>query len=157
MNSDELYIFILIIKEYVFTNCMNEIEKILQRHNITKGGEPITKSYIVDVLNSKPKDELHRILRAGYRLKLNLIGLNKVEIYKGVLIIMREKARIQRMLSLLEKIWEQQQDVRFNQLVANLQHMYSIQNEGYGKRKIKEKDFLGQEIDSSYLDFFFRR
>lgn len=67
---------------------------------------------------------------------------------------MREIARIHRILSLLEKIWEQQQDVRFNQLVANLQHMYSIQNEGYGKKNVKELDFMGQEIESSYLDFF---
>ncbi|SOB90515.1 hypothetical protein SAMN05880501_101173 [Ureibacillus xyleni] len=68
---------------------------------------------------------------------------------------MREHARIQRILSLLETIWQQQPDVRFNQLISNLQHMYSAQNEGYGKRKMKEQDFLGKEVDSSYLDFFY--
>lgn len=68
---------------------------------------------------------------------------------------MREKARIQRILSLLETIWQQQPDVRFNQLISNLQHMYSVQNEGYGKRKMKEQDFSGNEVDSSYLDFFY--
>lgn len=48
---------------------------------------------------------------------------------------MREKARIQRILSLLETIWKQQSDVRFNQLISNLQYMYSDQKGGYGKRK----------------------
>lgn len=33
--------------------------------------------------------------------------------------------------------------------------MYSAQNEVYGKRKVKEQDFLGNEVDSSYLDFFY--
>lgn len=55
---------------------------------------------------------------------------------------MREKARIQRTLSLLEIIWQQQPDVRFNQLISNLQHMYSAQNDGYGKRKVVEKWIL---------------
>lgn len=68
---------------------------------------------------------------------------------------MREKARIQRILALLEIIWQQQPDVRFNQLISNLQHMYSAQYEGYGKRKMKEQNFLGKEVDSSYLDFFY--
>ena len=68
---------------------------------------------------------------------------------------MREKARIQRILSLIDVIWQQQPDVRFNQLISNLQHMYSAQNEGYGKRKMKEQDLLGEEDHASYLDFFY--
>lgn len=68
---------------------------------------------------------------------------------------MREKERINRIMTLLEKIWQQQPDVRFNQLVSNLQTMYSSENEGYGQRKMKEKGPLGDEVDSSYLDFFY--
>ncbi|MEK4406168.1 hypothetical protein MKZ26_17580 [Sporosarcina sp. FSL K6-6792] len=68
---------------------------------------------------------------------------------------MREKARIQRVLSLIDVIWQQQPDVRFNQLISNLQHMYSAQNEGYGKRIMKEQNFLGKEVDVSYLDLFY--
>ncbi|WP_404996316.1 hypothetical protein [Caldifermentibacillus hisashii] len=67
---------------------------------------------------------------------------------------MREKARIQRTLSLLEIIWQQQPDVRFNQLISNLQHMYSAQNDGYGKRKVVEKWDSG-DVETSYLDFFY--
>lgn len=68
---------------------------------------------------------------------------------------MREKDRIQRILSLINVIWQQQPDVRFNQLISNLQHLYSIQNEGYGKRTMKEQDFIGEEVNASYLDFFY--
>lgn len=67
---------------------------------------------------------------------------------------MREKASIHRILSLLELIWQQQPDVRFNQLIANLQKLYSRQNNDYGKRKVTEKWDSG-EVKSSYLDFFY--
>lgn len=58
-------------------------------------------------------------------------------------------------MSLLQRIWEQQPDVRFNQLISNLQHMYSSQNEGYGQRMTKEKGPLGNVVESSYLDLFY--
>jgi hypothetical protein len=67
---------------------------------------------------------------------------------------MREPKRIQRILSLLDTIWQQQPDVRYNQLVSNLQYMYSAQNEGYGKRKATEKWDSG-EVETTYLDFFY--
>lgn len=38
---------------------------------------------------------------------------------------MREKERINRITSLIQRIWEQQPDMRFNQLISNLQHIYS--------------------------------
>ncbi|WP_162985670.1 hypothetical protein [Virgibacillus halodenitrificans] len=68
---------------------------------------------------------------------------------------MREKARIERNMSLLQKIWEKQPDLRFNQLISNLQEMYSAQQDGYGRRKMKEMDMFGKEVESAYLDFFF--
>ena len=48
--------------------------------------------------------------------------------------------RITRILTLLFKIWEQQPDLRFNQLVQNLQALYSQQNNNFGKRNFYEKD-----------------
>lgn len=69
--------------------------------------------------------------------------------------IMREKERINRTISLLQRIWEQQSDMRFNQLISNLQHMYSSQNKGYGQRMLIEKGSFGEEVKSSYLDFFY--
>lgn len=68
---------------------------------------------------------------------------------------MREKARIGRIMGLLENIWHQQPDIRFNQLIDNLKRMYSAQNDGFGTRKVKEKDSFGNDVESSYLDFFY--
>lgn len=68
---------------------------------------------------------------------------------------MREKERINRIMSLLQRIWEQQPNMRFNQLISNLQYMYSSQNEGYGQRMMIEKGSFGDETESSYLDFFY--
>lgn len=68
---------------------------------------------------------------------------------------MRDNSRIPKILSLLQTIWQQQPDVRFNQLISNLHYLYSAQNNEYGKRKVKETNFLGMEEESSYLDFFY--
>jgi uncharacterized protein YihD (DUF1040 family) len=53
---------------------------------------------------------------------------------------MIEKARIQRILSFLETRWQQQSDVRFNQLISNLQHMYSR------KKKARKKKNEGTKL-----------
>ena len=68
---------------------------------------------------------------------------------------MREKERINRIMSLIQRIWEEQPDLRFNQLISNLQYMYSSQNEGYGQRMMIEKESSVDETESSYLDFFY--
>lgn len=68
---------------------------------------------------------------------------------------MREIERINRIMSLIQRIWEEEPDMRFNQLISNLQNMYSSQNEGYGQRMMIEKESFGDETESSYLDFFY--
>ncbi|MEC1157695.1 MULTISPECIES: hypothetical protein [Cytobacillus] len=67
---------------------------------------------------------------------------------------MRDKKRISRILNVLQEIWEYQPDVRFNQLVNNLQYLYSEQNNGYGKRPMTIKDGI-QDVSTHYLDFFY--
>lgn len=67
---------------------------------------------------------------------------------------MRDTSRISRILSLLETIWRQQPDMRFNQLIPHLQDMYAERHHGYGKRNAIEKNSLGLEEKTSYLDFF---
>ncbi|WP_141130640.1 hypothetical protein [Virgibacillus dokdonensis] len=67
----------------------------------------------------------------------------------------REIERINRIMSLIQRIWEEEPDIRFNQLISNLQYMYSSQNEGYGQRMMIEKGSSGDETESSYLDFFY--
>lgn len=67
---------------------------------------------------------------------------------------MRDPKRIPRILTLLFKIWEQQPDLRFNQLVQNLQALYSQQNNNFGKRNFYEKDG-GITYQNSYIDLFY--
>ncbi|WP_057776273.1 hypothetical protein [Cytobacillus dafuensis] len=69
-------------------------------------------------------------------------------------ITMRDPRRIKRVLSLLQQIWEYQPDVRFNQLISNLQSLYSQQHDNYGRREVYKKEFIDLE-KASYLDFFF--
>jgi uncharacterized protein YihD (DUF1040 family) len=47
----------------------------------------------------------------------------------------RDPKRIPKILSLLQAIWEQQPNVRFHQLISNLQDEYSKQNNGYGRKE----------------------
>lgn len=61
---------------------------------------------------------------------------------------MRDRRRIPRIISLLQKIWEQQHDVRFNQLISKLQSQYSLLNDNYGKKVIDSNR-------GTYLDLFF--
>lgn len=68
---------------------------------------------------------------------------------------MRELERINRIISLLQYIWEQHPDLRFNQLISTLQRLYSQENNEYGSKKMKEVDIFGDEVESSYFDFFF--
>lgn len=66
----------------------------------------------------------------------------------------RDPKRIPRILTLLFKIWEQQPDLRFNQLVQNLQALYSQQNNNFGKRNFYEKD--GEiTYQNYYIDLFY--
>ncbi|MDK7667393.1 hypothetical protein [Cytobacillus oceanisediminis] len=67
---------------------------------------------------------------------------------------MREKQRISRILTLFQEIWECQQDVRFNQLVSNLQYLYSEQHNEYGKRPVIIRDGIN-DVSIHYLDFFY--
>ncbi|MGN7943010.1 hypothetical protein [Metabacillus sp. 22489] len=68
--------------------------------------------------------------------------------------IMGDPNRIKRILTLLQQIWEHQTDVRFNQLISNLQSLYSQENNSYGRREVYTKNFIDLE-KTSYLDFFY--
>lgn len=67
---------------------------------------------------------------------------------------MRDPNRIKRILTLLQQIWEQQPDVRFNQLLSNLQSLYSQENNSFGRIEVYTKDFIDIE-ETSHLDFFY--
>lgn len=46
---------------------------------------------------------------------------------------MRDPKRISECLDLIKQMWEKDPDLRFNQLIYNLQGSYSHENEGVGK------------------------
>lgn len=54
----------MIIKEYAQTNSIIKVLGILN-----KRGTGIERETIVEVIKSKPQDELHRIIRKGYMLR----------------------------------------------------------------------------------------
>lgn len=71
---------------------------------------------------------------------------------------MREVTRIERILDLLKEIWSHMPDVRFNQLVSNLQSMYSQQHSEYGRHTAYRKDTynnITSEYEVVYYDFFY--
>ena len=63
---------------------------------------------------------------------------------------MRPPERIDTALELLKRIWEQQPDTRFFQLIYNMQSEYSFNNDGFGKVK-EEGDFA----EKLAYDFFY--
>jgi capsid portal protein len=59
-----------IIKEYAYTNSLAEIVRRADAKGFTIGGKPMDIKYVRLVLDGNPKDQLHRILRQGYRRKI---------------------------------------------------------------------------------------
>ncbi len=82
-----------IIREYAFHNSMPLVIKNLNKKGILKDGAEIIKKDVIYVLNSKPKDELHRIIQSWYKRK---ISSNKKQ-YSGT----PKKPRRNRKLALL--------------------------------------------------------
>lgn len=59
-----------IVKEYAYTNSIKKVIEIANLEERTLNGEPLSREYAVSVINGKTNDELHKILRSGYRLKI---------------------------------------------------------------------------------------
>jgi len=54
-----------IIKQYAITNSLKRVVEKAQEQYFVE----IEREYIVGVIKSKPKDELHKMMKAGYMLK----------------------------------------------------------------------------------------
>ena len=73
---------------------------------------------------------------------------------------MRNPYRIRKLTSLLEELWGEEPDLRFNQLIYNLQAEYSNQNGNYGLVEEIEVDgftkvgfdFFGLE-DDEFIEY----
>ena len=53
---------------------------------------------------------------------------------------MRDPERIEDIVYMLQELWEQDPDLRFFQLIYNLQTFYSRQNNGVGRVEIRESN-----------------
>jgi len=53
---------------------------------------------------------------------------------------MRDPKRISELIELIKEIWEKDPDLRFQQLIYNLQRGYSQQNNDIGKVESNEED-----------------
>jgi hypothetical protein len=62
-NYDANTIEKLIIKEYGYTNSIAEVIRILERRGVQVNGKTIEKQDVLDVIMSKPMDELHRLVK----------------------------------------------------------------------------------------------
>ncbi|MFD1173927.1 hypothetical protein [Oceanobacillus picturae] len=58
-----------IIKMYAETNSIKKILEIAENNSIKNGELALEREYVTNVINGKTRDELHRILRLGYRQK----------------------------------------------------------------------------------------
>ncbi|MBT2636585.1 hypothetical protein [Bacillus sp. ISL-39] len=59
-----------VIKEYATCSSISKIIIKANKDGIVNNGFPLDKEFIVSVINGKPKDELHRIIRSTYRKKI---------------------------------------------------------------------------------------
>ncbi|WP_087974849.1 hypothetical protein [Oceanobacillus rekensis] len=59
-----------IIKRYAISNSIRKILEESADEGITNNGVPLDRGYISSVINGKATDELHRIVRLGYRHRI---------------------------------------------------------------------------------------
>lgn len=59
-----------VIKQYALTNSIKKIIEIAEVEGMTNSDLPLDRKYISGVINGKVMDELHRVLRQGYRQKI---------------------------------------------------------------------------------------
>lgn len=59
-----------IVKKYAYTNSIRKIIEKATSERLTIKEEPLRREYVASVINGKANDELHKILRSGYRLKI---------------------------------------------------------------------------------------
>ncbi|EHH2504894.1 TPA: DUF1040 family protein [Vibrio parahaemolyticus] len=66
---------------------------------------------------------------------------------------MRDPKRIETTLSLLKELWSNNTDLRFNQLIYNLQREFSLENDGKGKiTEISQEGIQHVGYDLFYIE-----
>jgi basic membrane lipoprotein Med (substrate-binding protein (PBP1-ABC) superfamily) len=63
-----------ILLQYAYTNSIKKVvEKAAQEGIVLKGKPSLDLKYVSTVINSKPKNELHQMIREGYKEKIKPI------------------------------------------------------------------------------------
>ncbi|MHC6802812.1 hypothetical protein ACYTR9_21005, partial [Vibrio antiquarius] len=66
---------------------------------------------------------------------------------------MRDPKRIETTLSLLKELWSNNTDLRFNQLIYNLQREFSLENDGKGQiTEISQEGIQHVGYDLFYIE-----
>lgn len=66
---------------------------------------------------------------------------------------MRDPKRIETTLSLLKELWSNNTDLRFNQLIYNLQREFSLENDGIGQiTEISQEGIQHVGYDLFYIE-----
>lgn len=60
-----------IVKEYAYTNSITKVLKKAEESGTTIDGKPIDKHFVTSVVNGKATDELHKLIKSGYRYKIS--------------------------------------------------------------------------------------
>lgn len=58
-----------IIKEYAYTSSIREVVHRASKRGFTNNGAEIDQQFVRNVIAGYPKDELHKIIRANYRIR----------------------------------------------------------------------------------------
>lgn len=59
-----------IIREYAYTSSMREVVARTAKIWVKNNGVELDHKFVKNVIVSRPKNELHRLMRANYRLKI---------------------------------------------------------------------------------------
>jgi hypothetical protein len=58
-----------VLKEYAYTGSMIKVVENLNKELLSKGEDSIDSAFVSQTIQSKPKDELHKLIKSNYLLK----------------------------------------------------------------------------------------
>lgn len=59
-----------VIKEYAYTSSIREVVVRGNKRRFTNNGNELDHDFIKSIISSNPKDELHRLMRANYKIRI---------------------------------------------------------------------------------------
>jgi hypothetical protein len=62
-----------IIKEYAYTSSIQEVIRRGNKKGFTNNGVDLDREFVKDIIAGHPKDELHRLVKANYKLRIKHI------------------------------------------------------------------------------------